>query len=158
MRKSILGVLLLAASVAWAGETFLGTILVSDGGSVSNATTGYGSAGCGTGGACAQAFRVPTATPISIQAITACTVVVNSSFADAGNGVQLTAGQFFTSSTATTPVTVWPINPDGGTINSHGQWGGVPDGGTYTGGIVSIAPAAGAASAQVTVFSRLGNE
>ena len=146
--KRLGAVLALLATAAWAGEDLMGVILVSDAGSVNNATTGYGSAGCATrasvngAGACAQSFRIPTSALISIQCNTAAMVKVNRPAADAGDGIRVAVDQFLTSSTA---------------------FGGVrvsltPDGGTYAGGMVSIAPVAGAAQAECKVFDRSGVE
>lgn len=141
MRK-LLAVLALLATSAWAGEQLLGVILVSDGGTANNASTGYGSAGCVVGGACYQAFRVPAPSPLSVQCDQAASVVVNKALADAGEGIQVGALQFLTTSTAVTPCRVALL----------------PDGGSYVGGCVAIAPAAGAASATCRVWSRQGNE
>ena len=153
--RSLLFLLCLAicSTHAWAGEDLIGVILVSDGGSVNNATSGYGSAGCATGpagdrpspngaGACAQSFRLPTNAPLSIQCNTAAVIKTNAPQADAGDGVRVAIDQFFTTSTRVQGVNV----------------GVTPDGGTYTGGVVAIAPIAGAASAECKVFGRTGAE
>ncbi len=149
------------APIAWAGETLLGVLLASDGGSVNNANTGYGSAGCAPqgsvngAGACAQAFQVPASTPISIQCSTAASVKVNAPAVDAGDGIRVVADQFLTSSTATTSKFLGPSNlPDAGLITSNG----VPDGGWYYGGLVSCSPIAGASTCRCNIYQRQGNE
>lgn len=155
MKKLALGCCLLAMT-AWAGDTLLGVILVSDGGTVSNATTGYGSAGCaaqgtspGGAGACAQSFRIGCPMLISIQCKDqGAKVAVNQYTVDAGQGVTLAADQFLTDSTGSC-VYVPP-----GTVARAG----VLDGGFYTGGVVAISPLAGAARAECNVYSRVGNE
>lgn len=146
----------LSPFAALAGDKLLGVILVSDGGTVSNATTGYGSAGCSHqtdpqgAGACFQAFPIGSSTLISIQCQdNSAMVVVNKSTTDAGEGILVSANQFLMSSTAVTPLTIRPLASN----NS-----GMPDGGIYTGGVVAIAPIAGAAGARCKVFSRQGNE
>ncbi len=146
MRKTV-AVLALVATAAWAGEDLLGRLYTTDGGPVNNATTGYGSAGCGGGGpngapACRQAFRVPNmGAPISIQCSTAAVVKVNYAAVDAGDGVRLAADQFFTTS-----------------VKQQDATAALPDGGSYSGGLVSIAPVAGATAAECAVFVRTGKE
>lgn len=155
----------LVASTAFAGDRLLGVLLVTDGGTVNNATTGYGSAGCSRqqdimgAGACAQAFPIGTSALLSIQCKDQAAVfAANSSTVDAGTGVKLAADQFLTTSTGSSAITVWGLNPDGGSINTHGLPNGMPDGGSYTGGVVSIAPIAGATRAECNVNERAGNE
>lgn len=127
MIKSALAALLLATTV-WAGETYLGTIAVLDGGIANNATT-------------AVPFRIPKASPISSQCPTASIMGVNTPVVDAGTGIKLGVDQFFTSSTANNNVSTL-----------------LSDGGTYVGGVVSICPVAGAATAECKVYVRQGNE
>lgn len=141
MRK-LAALIVLATTAAWAGENFLGRIVSTDGGPVNNASTGYLSAGCAKGGACDQAFAMSPSTKITIQCDEAAIITVNKPGTDAGVGLALTAGQIFPSSTASGNVTVKPL----------------PDGGTYSGGVVSVAPALGAAAAHCRVYDRQGTE
>ncbi len=156
MKRLVSVAVLLSAGAAFSGDKLLGVLLVTDGGSVSNATTGYLSAGCSHeydqegAGACAQAFRIPVATLISIQCKEqGARVVVNKRRTDAGEGIAVAADQFLMSSTSATPVYIPPLASNNA---------GMPDGGTYSGGVVSISPLAGATRAECNVFSRLGNE
>lgn len=149
-------VVYLSPFAAVAGDRLLGVILVSDGGTVSNATTGYSSGGCSLqsgvqgAGACAQAFPIGVSTLLSIQCRdNSAMIAVNKATTDAGEGVKVAADQFLMSSTAATPVTIFALASN----NS-----GMPDGGTYTGGVVSISPIAGASTARCAVWSRQGNE
>ncbi len=146
MRK-LFAVLTLCTTAAWAGEDLLGRLYTNDAGPVNNATTGYGSAGCGSAGvngapACAQAFRIPTlGAPISIQCTTAAVVKVNYAAVDAGDGIRLAADQLLTT-----------------TVQLNGAVARLPDAGTYVGGLVSICPIAGALTAECAVFVRTGKE
>ena len=159
MRRFAL-ILLCVASTAWAGDRLLGVIGVNDAGTVNNATTGYGAAGCpsdswGGGASCTQAFSVGTGLFLDIQCRQAGVVRVNAPHVDAGNGVVLAAGQLFPTSTGTATLSLGPLtSADGGNKIA----GGMPDGGTYQGGLVSIAPAAGSTSIECSVFQRNGNE
>ena len=161
MRKSLIVALLaVLLSPAYAGERLLGTMLVSDGGSVNNATTGYGAAGCasqsslGGAGSCPQAFRIGASMLLSVQCVSAAILKVNWYVADAGDGVKLAADQFFTTSTGSGAVVVPSLTlPDGG-----GRIvGGMPDGGSYVGGVVAIYPVDGV-RAECRVFERHGGE
>lgn len=141
----VVGLLALAPPIAHAGERYLGRILVSDGGTVSNATTGYGSAGCanigqGQGGNCDKAFDVPTSAKLTFQCDEACVVSANTCGTDAGTGLTNAASEKFPTST-------------GAAVKCS-----LPDGGSYTGGVVSVSPAVGAASARMRVFERSGTE
>lgn len=144
---ALLALLALSPAAALAGETFIGRLYVSDAGSISNATTGYGSAGCasqtspGGAGACDQAFPVGQGIKLTIVTPEACCVSVNRGTTDAGICVPTTAGQIFPTSTGTTPFTQ-----------------ALPDGGTYAGGLVSITPPAGSSSCHALVFYRSGTE
>lgn len=129
MTRKLITIAILSAFSAWAGETFLGIIVSSDGGIVTNATT-------------AVPFSLPSPAPISVQDVVGnCSVAVNTPLVDAGTGIQLVTGQFLTSSTASIRTRI-PLS----------------DGGTYVGGAVAVVPAAGTATCSTTVFSRLGNE
>lgn len=142
------------AGLAWAGEggltlnsPLLGRILASDGGTANNANTGYLTAGCSTTeGSCDQAFPIPANQKITIQCDEAAIVAANRRWTDAGTGIALTAGQIFPTSTAAQSVTYFGIG------------GRTDDAGTYTGGMVSIAPAVGASSARCRVYLRSGTE
>lgn len=157
--------LLPSCSSAWAGETFIGRIYVSDGGSVNNATTGYGSAGCarqtdpGGAGACDQAFPIGVGTKLTVQAVEACCVSVNRASTDAGLCMLLAAAEKFPTSVSSSQVSVGPLNvlqSDGGVVFANA--GGLPDGGSYLGAVLSITPPAGASSCHLNVFTRSGTE
>lgn len=104
--------------MAYAGERYLGSLLASDGGTVCNSTTGYDSQ------TFARAFAIPTSALLSIQCGHACSIGVNVRGVDAGNGVHVAVDQFFTTST-----------PSGKFTHSL-----IPDGGSYSGGAVCVAP------------------
>ncbi len=136
-------------------------MLVSDGGSVNNASTGYGTAGCSRqqdingAGACDQAFVIGANNKLTLQAVDALYVSVNRTTTDAGIGMLLSAGQMFPTSVSALAVYVGPLLfPDAG-IRSIG---GMPDGGEYSGGVVTISPAVGATSARLNVYTRAGTE
>ncbi len=136
----------LAPRKAWAGESYIGTILASDAGSSNNFMTGYLSAGCSTEtGVCPQAFKIPINTPISIQCDEAAVVSVNEVWADAGRGIAVPAGALLTSST-------------NGGVTYTGIGGRVDDAGTKTGGVVAVTAGAGTSSARCRIFKRVGNE
>lgn len=142
MRNFSLLVALLAVS-AWAGETFIGRLYVSDGGTVSNASTGYASAGCasqsavGGAGACDQAFVIGVHTQLTIITPEACCVSINRGTTDAGICTPTTAGQWLPTSTSSSLLTQT----------------GLPDGGSYTGALVSIS-----GNCHAQVFTRDGRE
>lgn len=124
----------------WAGEHCYGIILSSDAGSVSNATTGYGSAGCPEPCDCAKAFDLPAGAKITLQSDQAA-IVATDRHVDAGNGLALTAGQIFPSSTSAVATII-----------------GLPDGGKYVGGVVSVTAVPGSSLVRMRVFVRNGNE
>lgn len=130
--------LLLGVPVAHAGEpNNLGCIFVADGGSSNNATTGYGLAS-----PLVAAFDLGTNQPITLQCLAGpCSVAVGNAATDAGRGLWMADKEKITSSLGSLAVTTFRA-----------------DGGVYTGGIVSVAQASGATSAQLCVFSRNGNE
>ncbi len=148
MKRFLLGALLLSIT-AWAGDKLLGVVLVTDGGTVNNASTGYGSAGCASqtslpsgAGACAQAFNIGTSILLSVQCKDQSAMfAANVPTVDAGQGIKLAADQFLTSSTGSSPITV-----------------SLPDGGSYRGGLVAISPIAGGSRAECNIFQRTGNE
>lgn len=146
MRNFVLLAALLAVS-AFAGDRLLGVILVTDGGTASNATTGYGSAGCassaggGWGGACAQSFAIGPNLLIDVQCKDqGAKFAANRSTVDAGDGITLAADQLFTTSVGQAILV------------------SLPDGGTYTGASVAISPLAGSARAECNINERKGNE
>lgn len=148
---AVVGGVLLTLSLAYAGEgpngRPLGIILASDAGTANNFNTGYLTAGCSTTiGTCDQAFKIPTAALISVQCDQSAFVAVNNCYVDAGSGVKVAADQFFTSSTA----------PQ--SIKCPAKGDRTDDGGSFLGGVVSIAPAVGNSLARCKVFARQGNE
>lgn len=141
LRNFVLLAALLAVS-AFAGETFLGRIYVSDGGTVSNASTGYGSAGCSRqqdvagAGACDQAFPLGTGIKLLIQSPDSdCCVSTNRATTDAGICFRITANQMLPVSLSNSP-----------------QPAALPDGGSYNLGLISIAPPPGSAACRLNVF------
>lgn len=161
MRKLAALSMLLAMS-AWAGDRLLGVLLVTDGGTVSNATTGYLAAGCDTqtgpngAGACPQAFPIGTNVLLSVQCKDQGALFKANAFTvDAGDGIRLAADQFFLSSTGSQSIIVGPrLWADAGVRT----YGGVPDGGVYVGGVVAIAPLSGAARAECNIYQPSGTE
>jgi len=147
MRMLVGAVLVLVATAAWAGEVFIGRLYTSDAGAVNNANTGYATAGCSRrqdplgAGACDQAFAIAPGSLITIQPIEACLVSVNRPHTDAGIAVVLAAGEKFPTSLAPGKLTSAQM-----------------DGGVYSGGLVTIAPVAGALSCRANVFERSGTE
>ncbi len=143
MQKIALLSVAVAAMSAWAGEHCIGLIAATDGGSVSNATTGYGSAGCAITATnpcgCAQAFRVGVNQKVTIQSDVAMIVGADIPV-DAGTGLVLVAAEKFPSSTAVTS-----------SITA------LPDGGTYVGGLVWCTPTTSTGGI-CRIFSRSGTE
>ncbi len=151
MRK-LTAVLVLLASAAWGGDRLLGVILASDGGTVNNANTGYGSAGCVDdlygAAACPKAFAIAEFQFIDVQCRQDTIVRVNAPHADAGNGMLISAGQIFPSST-------------GKAISvraAASMAGGLPDGGSTVTALVSIQPVPGASVSECAINGRNGNE
>lgn len=141
--KSLATVVLLLAFTAWAGEHYIGRIVVSDGGTVNNATTGYDSPGCAYsttpgGPACsaASAFPIGVNTKLTLRCSEACCVSLDRSSTDGGICLEVAAGEKFPTSTQTT-----------GVVSA------LPDGGTYVGGLVAITGVCGC-----KVFTRSGTE
>lgn len=133
--KRVVAVLALIGLSAWAGETLLGTIVVSDGGTASNRTTG-------------TTFVVSPLSKISIQCDQAGFVLTDVPGCDAGKCVEVASKQFFATSVNTNKTfTSCAYNADAGCTAV-----------TYTGGYVAAAPASGAASMVCRVFSRNGLE
>jgi hypothetical protein len=148
MVRKFTAVVLLAPALAFAGEVLLGTLIVSDGGTVSNRTTGWTAYACpsNTTGGC---FVVQPLSKVSIQCNQAAYVITDLAGADAGTGVRLDADQFFQTSVNTNKtLTGHAYNSDGGTAG-HAV--------TYTGGWVAAAPQSGA-SLSCRVWSRKGDE
>ncbi len=145
MKRPLALAALVVSVVAYAGEKCVGIIVASDGGAVSNATTGYGSAGCAITAvdacACEQAFGLGPAQKVTIQSDSA--VIVGADYpVDAGNGLSLTAGQIFPTSTS-----------------SQKMRTALPDGGSYAGGLVwCIQPPGAAATVKCKVMVRTGTE
>lgn len=134
MRNLVLAACL-AASAAWAGEVLLGTLKVTDGGTVANRTT-------------QTPFLVPANALLSIQCDVDSYVMTDVANCDAGTCVKLGAGMLLpTSVNSSKTLTGYASNPDGGAALAV----------TYTGGWVASAPASGATST-CRVFSRTGQE
>ena len=129
-------VLALAPGVARAESALLGIILVSDAGTVSNVTTGYGSSASTSG---AQAFIIPTNAQITTQCDSAVYYDSADCGVDGGRGIRLAADQLYPDST-------------GAGITCRRA-----DAGTYVGGVVAIQPVSGA-TAKCWVRPRRGTE
>ncbi len=152
MKKILVGLLLLGA-VAVHAEDWIGTIIVTDGGTSSNRTTGYTNSNYGIS---TKAFSVPAPNgKISIQCDEDAWVCTNRAGCDAGVGVAITAGQLFpTTTVAQSTQSGQSMNPDAGV----GQASGFTV--TYYGGHVSIAPnnTDAGCTAVCRVYTRSGNE
>lgn len=135
MNRTLVLIAALVAGAVWAGETLLGTIVVSDGGTASNRTTG-------------TTFIVAPLTKISVQCDQAGFVLNDVPGCDAGTCIEVASKQFFTSSiNASKTYTSCAYNADAGCTSV-----------TYTGGWIAAAPASAAASMVCRVFSRNGGE
>ena len=136
------------AGPALAGETLLGTLISSDGGVVTNRTTGYTAYACpaNTSGGC---FVVTPQTKITVQCNQAAYFLTDSASASSTTGLRLSADQMFPSSINTNKTLT------AGAYNSDGGSAGVAV--TYTGGWVSAQPQSGA-SLTCRVYSRSGTE
>lgn len=140
MKFALIAVLF--CSAAFAQEVQIGRIYVTDGGTGSNVNTGYLSAGCNDGETCAKAFPLSSKQKITIQCFgsSGAVVAVNRATNDAGIGLELAVLEKLPTATGKN-VTV--IRPDGG---------------TYTGAIVTISPVAGQGNADCRVHVRSGEE
>lgn len=145
MRRLFLVLALLVAAAfsiahvgaAHAGEpNAIGTIRVSDAGSTNNAETGYGDGLAPNG-----SFPLGNNAPYGVQCDSpGALFAVGSRFTDAGLGLKLSTDQFIFTST-----------PAGGSF--------IPvkvDGGSYSGGLISIAPIAGQTTAICRIFNTTG--
>ncbi len=144
MKKAIFAALasalILGSALSFAEDVQLGVILVSDGGTGSNVNTNYGSATCSDPEVCG-AFQLSWPNnPISVQCPGGAIVAVGRVTTDAGIGVYLADNAFLQTDTGKAQTIVRP------------------DGGSYYGGVVSIAPFAGAATATCKLFYRNGRE
>lgn len=121
-----------------AAPGLLGTIRTDDAGTISNIDTGYGN---GLAGAVSVPFSLSVANQrLTIQCDQAAYVLTDVYGVDAGNGLQLAALEKLTTS-----------------INSTARTGTKLDGGTFTSGLVSIAPVSGP-TAVCKVWTRTGAE
>lgn len=135
--------------VALAGEKLIGTLIVSDGGTVTNRTSGYTNYACpaNTTGGC---FLLPVGVSayISVQCDQASYVLTDVAGCDAGQCLKLAADQLLTTSVNTVKnLSAYVINSDGGAALAI----------TYNGGWIASAPVSGASSV-CRVFDRRGNE
>ncbi len=131
--------------VALAGEAGLngtpgaiGCIRTDDGGTISNINTGYGN-GLATGNCVPFTLSVANQR-LTVQCNNPAYVLTDIDGVDAGNGLQLAALEKLTTS-----------------VNSISRTATKTDGGSYTGGIVSIA-AVSTASVVCKVWTRTGAE
>ena len=143
MRRLILAAAIAVATVAYAGEKYLGVLIVTDAGTVSNRTTGYAAY------TAAGAFVVQPPAKISIQCDQDSFVGVDVPGCDAGQCLKLLAGQLLPTSVDTArSLTGYVVNSDGGANLAI----------TYSGGWVASAPVTGNAVSVCKVFSRQGME
>lgn len=150
---ALLFLALASITPAWAGDKLIGTILVTDGGTASNRTTGYTAYACpsNVNGGC---FEVGVNNIIDVQCVEDCFVCLDMSGCDAGTGVALGAGMLLPESTASIAITNTgkAYNSDGGSAG-HSV--------TYTGGWISVSPwntDAGGTTVHAKVFQRNGRE
>jgi hypothetical protein len=162
---AVLAAALFAASFAivrpaWAGETLLGVILVTDGGSGTNFTAGIAatngvmasSAATISATQCVTGFDVGGNRKITVQTDEGCFVCVNLSGADAGNCLSTAANEKLPTSTGDTrSLTSSAWNWDGGSQAT-------PCVTTRYGGWVAVAPPLGGAACHAKVFGRTGTE
>ncbi len=153
--RELVAVLTLLATAAWAGESLLGIIMVTDAGTGTNRTAAAAAAAPTTfinGSKCSAGFEVTPLTKISVQCDEAAFVATDAAGCDAGTCVELAAKQFFTStvnSSKTLTARAWSW--DAGAQST-------PCVVTYTGGWVAVSPVGGASRAVCRVFSRKGDE
>jgi hypothetical protein len=134
-------------ATAFAGESLLGTIIVTDAGTSTNRTTGWG-AYAGTG-----SFVVKPLTKISIQCDQASLVLTDVAGVDAGTGIRVAADQAFPTSVNTNKnLTGYSFNSDGGVAAAN------RNAVTYNGGWVAVAPITGNSISYCRVYSRKGDE
>ncbi len=166
MRRLVL-LAVCGATAAWAGERYLGTLYVRDGGSTNNAETtrlGTGIQGDGglvvaDGGATDSlysraSFVVPSNAKLSLQCRGDSYVGVDVRGCDAGRCLRLPGEYLLPTSTGeqkTFTVTYFTgvVNYDGGLATATA---------TYSGGLVAASPCDGGASLTCDVFSRSGTE
>lgn len=123
---------------AHAGEpNAMGCIFVADGGNVNNVTTGYN-----LNNGNIQMFTVPTQALLTLQCVRGpCGVTVGDSVTDAGRALYMANLEKITTST-------------GSAVPNLRR----ADGGSYTGGVISLVQAGSATVAELCVFARKGNE
>lgn len=122
----------------------LGTIVVTDGGTASNRTTGYAAYACG------GCFTLNSLDKITVQTDEGCYVCNGLAGCDAGTGVYIAANEKYSDAmNANSTQTGKAYNSDGGTA-------GVSV--TYTGGWYSVAPPLGGSSCHAKFRLRSGKE
>ncbi len=145
MRKAALLFVLVATS-AFAGEILLGTLVVTDAGSVTNRTVGNINSGAGQ-------FVVAPLSKITVQCDQAGLVLTDVAGCDAGNCIRVAADEKFATSINTSKkLSARAWNWDGG---AQGSAEPVV---TYTGGWIAAAAPAGQAVLYCRVYSRTGTE
>lgn len=152
MRRLLLVAVSLLVATSFAGEKLLGTIVVTDGGTASNRTTGWTAYACpsNVNGGC---FGIGSPTIISVQCDQDCLVCTDMAGCDAGTGVKLGAQQLLPTSTGQAVyLSGRAYNSDGGTTGTLVS---------YTGGWVSVAPWStdgGGSTVYARVYQRNGQE
>jgi hypothetical protein len=143
--KKLLALALLSTA-AFAGEAYLGTIRVFDGGTSNNAQTTLADGGSFV----LAGFAIPVGAKISLQARQDVYVGTGVQGCDAGRCLRLPAEYLLPTSTGTSPTYLrfsYTL-PDAGTSTT----------GSYNGGVVAVAPTDGGVTATVDVYLRNGNE
>ncbi len=153
---------------AWAGELYLGTIYVTDGGTANNANTTVTDAGRdGDGGLIidggvyatrhvSAAFAIPVNPgKITLQEQNRASFVgVQVPACDAGRCLSLAVAEKFPTSTGSAITVVYSAASQNLLYDAGVNYTSI----TYTGGVVSVAPAVGACCVAVDVYSRNGAE
>lgn len=150
------GSLCFDASQAWAGEHWLGTIRVWDGGSSNNCETSVLSIDGGSYNTGTPFQTIPGPGPISVQCVTDAFIGTDVRYCDAGNCLRLGAGLLLptTTSTIRSPYT---FNLQTGYAATDGGNQGTTST-TCNSGMVAIGCTDGGRYCECSVYSRLGNE
>ncbi len=133
--RAFLAVVCLACATALAGEFYKGTIRVDDAGTMSNFDTGYFDSTAPN-----SSFALKGNSKITLQCDQAAWVTSERKSCDAGNCLKVAADEKFP--TSTNALTL--VSP-------------TMDGGSYSGGVVGVAPVSGVVLT-CRVFERTGTE
>lgn len=148
-------VVTLLAFSAWAGETLLGVIVVTDGGTGTNKTAGATAAAPTTfinGTRCNAGFDIGPNAKLTVQTDEGCFVGANVTGCDAGQCLSLAANEKF-------PTSVGPnISMTGSAWNWDGGSQSTPCVVTAYTGWIAVSPPLGGAACHAKVFQRSGTE